>query len=68
GGQAHEAAQEDKLRVVNFSSIAVVNFSIDEHKAGTCESLVVRPGPQNLHHVLVFKHLVDEPVLNVDAP
>ena len=23
--------QEDKLRVVNFSSIAVVNFSIDEH-------------------------------------
>jgi hypothetical protein len=30
--------------------------------------LVVRPQAQHLHYALVFKHLIDEPVLNVDAP
>ena len=30
-GRLTKPRQEDKLRVVNFSMIAVVNFSIDEH-------------------------------------
>mgnify|MGYP000931840239 CR=1 FL=1 len=56
-----------------FNKIRIISKRLDLDKIDAMlfqiayALFVVAPEPEDLHHSLVFKHLVDQTVLNIDA-